>query len=72
MGRALGCGQCRLFLDEASSAVMLHLRAQSRLDLARCRRETDLLPALEAVADEAAKARATAVDAYKTHRAEHE
>jgi len=51
--------------------VVEHLRAQSRLDLARCRREADRLPQLEASVAELADGRAAAIQAYKAHRASH-
>jgi hypothetical protein len=65
------CKQCGELLDQASSAIVEHLRAQSRLDLARCRRDLDRLPQLEASVTELAGSRAAAVQAYKAHRASH-
>lgn len=65
------CARCQELLEEASSAVIKHLGAQSRLDMARCRHETDVVPALTEVLTEYAVNRADAVNAYKAHRATH-
>lgn len=65
------CDECRRLLDSASTAITRQLRAIARLDLARLRRETDMIASLEAVVREASQTRAEAVSAYKTHRVWH-
>lgn len=71
MFAGLKCARCHELLEEASSAVIKHLRAQSRLDMARCHHETDVVPALREVLDESSLNRSTAIKAYKVHSATH-
>ena len=71
MAFAWQCSRCQELLDGASSAVIQHLRAQSRFDLARFHHEIDILPALRSVVKEALERRTAAMETYKLHRAKH-
>jgi hypothetical protein len=68
---AAECVQCAELLDTASRAMGQHLRAVSRLEIARLRRESELIPALEAVVRQASQERESSIAAYKAHRALH-
>jgi hypothetical protein len=65
------CEECRRLQNEASAAITRQLRAIARLDLARLRYESELLPSLEALLREARQTRETAVADYKRHRKAH-
>jgi len=65
------CPQCSRLLQSASAAVIRHLQAEARLEMAQYRREKALIPALEAAVEEASKERGAAIQAYKTHEATH-
>lgn len=65
------CDACKDLLDAASLAIARHLQAISRLDLARIRHESELIPSMEAVVREANLTRENAVSAYKYHRSTH-
>ncbi len=61
------CPLCEELLERASSAILRHIRAVGRLDLALVREETDLLPALEIAVREASLNRENAVARYRAH-----
>lgn len=65
------CEECRRLLETASVAITRQLRALARLDLARLRQESGLLPSLETEVREAKVVRESAVAAYKQHRKTH-
>ena len=61
------CPLCRVLLDEASSEILLHIRAVDRLDCAILHNDTELIPALEVTVREARQARQKAVSKYRRH-----
>ena len=65
------CQDCQALLDEAAVATTQNLRALSRLEVARLRRETDMIPALEAVIRETKRRRESTLAAYKQHLGMH-
>ena len=64
---AEACSKCRELMDLASLATVRHMRALTRLELARLRAENDLIPALEIAVGESCRARVKAEAAYQTH-----
>jgi hypothetical protein len=66
------CAQCKELLDRAASAITVHLRAVSRLELAHHRHEDDLIPALELATQQESLERENAVETYKSHIASHD
>ena len=66
------CAQCKVLLDRAGTAITLHLRAVSRLEVAHQRREVDLIPTLELATQQESLERENAVESYKSHLASHD
>jgi hypothetical protein len=62
------CQDCKHLLDQAVEAAVRHLQAVGRLDLARLCHDSDMVPALQEIAEEAARARVGALAAYRNHR----
>lgn len=65
------CIICEELLERASDAILRHIRAVGRLDLALVREESDLIPALEIAVKEASLHRENAVARYRNHRGMH-
>lgn len=66
------CAHCKELLDRAGTAIALHLRAVSQLELAHQRHDNDLIPALELAAQQESLKRENAVESYKSHIASHD
>jgi hypothetical protein len=65
------CQDCKHLLDQAVDAAVRHLEAVGRLDLARLCHEGDMIPELQLVVEEAARARVGALANYRNHRGLH-
>jgi hypothetical protein len=65
------CSKCRELMDLASLATVRHMRALTRLELARLRAEEGLIPALEVAVAESCRARIKAEAAYQAHLSGH-
>jgi hypothetical protein len=65
------CQDCKQLLDQAVAAAVRHLQAVGRIDLARLCHESDTIPALQEIAEEAARVRVSALAAYRNHRGLH-
>jgi hypothetical protein len=65
------CQLCKEFLEAAQAATKRHIDAQSRLRTATIRFERDSIPALEALVQEAGRARQQALANLKGHADTH-